>query len=252
MKKALGYLVALLLLVVWEIAGRASDTGLFPPVSDAVTELASLLGTGSLRTDVLPSAGRALAGFALGTTLGALLGITIGWFHHLEPWVRPSLEFLRAIPPPAVLPVAVLALGATSGMRITVIAAAAMWPVLIAGVDATRAVEPGYVDVARISGLSPLTTLRRVILPAVLPALLAAARIALGLALIMMVISEMIGATAGLGYLILQAQRTYAIAQMYAGIIVLGLLGWLATALFALLERRVLGWYQDQKGIADG
>jgi ABC-type nitrate/sulfonate/bicarbonate transport system permease component len=77
-------------------------------------------------------------------------------------------------------------------------------------------------------------------------------RIALGIALIMMVISEMIAATSGLGYLILQAQRTYAIAQMYAGIIVLGLLGWLATTLFALVERRVLSWYQEQRGIARG
>ncbi len=123
-----------------------------------------------------------------------------------------------------------------------------MWPVLIAGVDATRAVEPGYLDVARVSHARPAS----VVLPAVLPALIAGARIALGIALIMMVISEMIAATSGLGYLILQAQRTYAIAQMYAGIIVLGLLGWLVTAAFSLVERRVLGWYQDQKGIAHG
>lgn len=244
MKRVLGWLVAALLLAAWEIAGRNSDTGLFPPVSDAIAELASI----DPWTDVLPSAGRALTGFAIGATLGAVLGVTIGWFRSLEPWVRPALEFLRAIPPPAVLPVAVLALGATSGMRIAVIAAAAMWPVLIAGVDATRAVEPGYLDVARVSHARPSS----VILPAVLPALIAGARIALGIALIMMVISEMIAATSGLGYLILQAQRTYAIAQMYAGIIVLGLLGWLVTAAFSLVERRVLGWYQDQKGIANG
>ncbi|MCW2136193.1 ABC transporter permease [Actinoplanes cyaneus] len=244
MKRLLGLLVAALLLLVWEVAGRTGDTGLFPPVSDAIAELASI----DPWTDVLPSAGRALAGFAIGVTLGALLGVTIGWLRGLEPWVRPALEFLRAVPPPAVLPVAVLALGATSGMRITVIAAAAMWPVLIAGVDATRAVEPGYLDVARISHARPVS----VILPAVLPALIAGARIALGIALIMMVISEMTAATSGLGYLILQAQRTYAIAQMYAGIIVLGLLGWLVTAVFSLVERHVLSWYEDQKGIAGG
>ncbi|WP_433831287.1 ABC transporter permease [Actinoplanes sp. CA-015351] len=247
-----GYAVAGALLAGWEVAGRRSETGLFPPFSDAVRELVAMVEAGSLVTDVLPSAGRALAGFLIGTLLGALLGVTAGWFRGLDPWIRPGLEFLRAIPPPAVLPVAVLALGATSGMRIAVIAAAAIWPVLIAGVDATRAVEPRYVDVARISGLGPPAVLRRVILPAVLPALLAAVRVALGIALIMMVISEMIAATSGLGYLILQAQRTYAMAQMYAGIIVLGLLALAVTAVFALFERRILGWYRGQKGIVDG
>ncbi|MEU4164168.1 ABC transporter permease [Actinoplanes sp. NPDC026670] len=239
-----GLVTAGLLLIGWEIAGRTGETGLFPPFSAAVRELAEI----DVWADVLPSAGRAIAGFLIGSLAGALLGVGIGWFRALEPWVRPSLEFLRAIPPPAVLPVAVLALGATSGMRIAVIAAAAMWPVLIAGVDATRTIEPRYVDVARISGARPYV----VILPAVLPALLAAMRVALGIALIMMVISEMIAATGGLGYLILQAQRTYAIGQMYAGIIVLGLLALTVTSLFGLLERRVLGWYHEQKGRLDG
>ncbi|WP_433797204.1 ABC transporter permease [Actinoplanes sp. CA-252034] len=240
----LGLATAGLLLTAWEVAGRVGATGLFPPVSDALRELAAI----DVRTDVLPSAGRAIAGFLLGSLAGALLGVGIGWFRALEPWVRPSLELLRAIPPPAVLPAAVLALGPTSGMRITVIAAAAMWPVLIAGVDATRAVEPRYVDVARISGARPYT----VILPAVLPALVTAMRVALGIALIMMVISEMIAATGGLGYLILQAQRTYAMAQMYAGIIVLGLLALAVTGVFGLLERRVLRWYHDWRAIVDG
>ncbi|MEV6342991.1 ABC transporter permease [Actinoplanes sp. NPDC051851] len=240
----IGLAVVGVLLLLWEIAGRAGRTGLFPPFTDALAALTDLLTWDSLRTDVLPSVGRALTGFALAVLFGTLIGVTLGWFRRLEPWIRPALEFLRAVPPPAVLPVAVLTLGATGATRIAVIAGGAVWPVLIAAHDATRTVEPGYLDVARVSGLRPAAILRRVVLPAVLPALLAGARIALGIALIMMVISEMIAATAGLGYVILQSQRMYAVDQMYAGILLLGTLGWLITALFTVVERRLLGWYR--------
>ena len=122
-----------------------------------------------------------------------------------------------------------------------------MWPVLLAAVDATRGIEPGTWS-GQDQPARPRGDPAALVLPAVLPALMAGMRTALGIALIMMVISEMIASSSGLGYVILQSQRTYAIGQMYAGILVLGVLGWLVTAAFSLTERRVLAWYQDQKG----
>lgn len=244
----IGYSAVAAVLVAWEVVGRTSGTGLIPPVSDALAEVWALVSGPRLVGDVLPSVLRIIAGFVAGSVVGIVLGILIGYFRGLEPWARPLLEFLRAIPPPALLPIAVLVLGATDAMRVTVIAVGAFWPVLLSATDGTRRVEPGYLDVARVSGLGSVQTLRRVVLPAALPMIASGLRTALGIALVMMVISEMVAASAGLGYFVLQSQRTYALASMYAGIIVLGLLGWMMTVGFLAVERRLLGWYEGQKG----
>lgn len=244
----IGYSAVAVVLVAWELGGRASDTGLVPPVSDALAEAWALVSGPHLFSEVLPSVLRIIAGFVAGSIAGALLGILIGYFRALEPWTRPLLEFLRAIPPPALLPIAVLVLGATDMMRVMVIAVGAFWPVLLSATDGTRRVEPGYLDVARVTGLSSAETLWRVVLPAALPMIASGLRTALGIALVMMVISEMVAASSGLGYFVLQSQRTYALASMYAGIILLGLLGWLMTVVFLAIERRVLSWYEGQKG----
>lgn len=243
-----GYSAAGAALLMWEVIGRSSSTGLIPPVSVALGEAWAFVTGPRLVEDVLPSVLRILAGFILGSVLGAALGVVLGYFRSLEPWTRPLLEFLRAIPPPALLPIAVLVLGATNSMRVIVIGLGAFWPVLLSATDGTLRVDRGYLDVARVSGLSSGQALRRVVLPAAMPMIASGLRTALGIALVMMVISEMVAASSGLGFFILQSQRTYALADMFAGIIVLGVLGWFMTVGFVALERRLLAWYEGQKG----
>lgn len=239
------------ILAAWELAGRAGITPLLPPVTTVFAEVWDIISSPRLTRDVLPSVARALAGFGVASVVGAVVGMILGYFRRLEPWTRATLEFLRSVPPPAILPLAVLVMGSTDTMRIAVIAVGAVWPVLLNAIDGTRQVDPLYFDVARTWKAGSWETIRRFVLPAALPQIMAGMRIALAIALIMMVISEMIAASSGLGYLVLQSQRLFAMRQMYAGVILIGALGWLFTVVFAQIERRVLAWYEGQKGLVD-
>jgi ABC-type nitrate/sulfonate/bicarbonate transport system permease component len=237
-------------LLVWQSVGSSGNVTFLVPFSDALSAMWSLLSGDPLRDDVLPSVQRTVAGFALGVVVGVTLGVLLGYFRGLDAWVRPVLEFLRATPIPAIIPVAVLTLGATGATRIGLIALGSLWPVLLNAMDGTRGVDPGYLDAARTAHLSDREILRRVIFPASLPRIFTGMRIGLALSLVMMVVSEMVAADNGLGHLVLQAQRTYALNDMYGGILLLGLLGGLFTLVFAAVERRVLSWYAGQKGLS--
>ncbi|MFD4688377.1 ABC transporter permease [Streptomyces sp. NPDC058204] len=238
-----------LLLVLWEIAGRQDTTGLLPPVGDVLKEVGTIVTGDGLTHDVLPSIARALAGFAAGSVVGILLGVALGWWRWLDPWLRPSLEFLRAVPPPALVPLAVVAFGASTPLRIAVIAAGTCWPVLLSTTDGVRRVEPGFVETARVyTPGGSLTVLRRVVVPAALPQIMNGLRIGLAVSLIVMVISEMVASSSGLGFLILQSQRMYAMTPMYAGVLLLALAGWLLTLTFSAVERRALSWFDGMKG----
>ena len=246
---ALSAAVFLFLLAGWEVAGRNDTTGLLPPFSDVAAEVVAILTDERLTTDVLPSVLRALLGFALGSLVGVTVGVALGWWRSLDPWLRPPLEFLRAVPPPALVPIVVVAFGASNTLRVAVIALGACWPVLLNTTDGLRRVEAGYIDSARVYTSGRATAvLRRAALPAALPQITSGLRIGLALSLILMVISEMIASSSGLGYLILQSQRLYALTPMYAGVLILAFTGWLLTLLFSAAERRALVWFEGMKG----
>jgi ABC-type nitrate/sulfonate/bicarbonate transport system permease component len=121
-----------------------------------------------------------------------------------------------------------------------------MWPILINTADGARLVPTERLDTARIFGLTPFETLLRVIVPSAAPMIAAGMRTGLSIAFIMIVVSEMIGSTDGLGYYILQAQRTFAIPEMYGGIGLLAILGYLLNVLFVTVEKKVLAWHYGQ------
>lgn len=248
-RAAVGLLGAAAVFGLWEVAGQLGTIQFLSPFSAAVRDAWLLLTGPALTSDILPSALRAFLGFALGSAIGILVGVPLGYVRGLDPWFRPVLEFSRATPLPAVLPVAFVAFGPSDPTRIGVIALGAVWPVLLNSTDGARAVDRTLIDAARAAGLGRLRMLTSVILRASLPQIFAGLRIALGLALVMMVVSEMVASGGGLGYLVLQSQRSYALDQMYAGVLLLGLLGGLFTIVFTMCERRVLRWYAGQKGL---
>lgn len=247
--RAIGWVFVLVLMGLWEVAGRRDSSGLFPPLSEVLTETWELLRSDALTDDVLPSVARALSGFVLGSVVGILLGVVLGWWRALEPWTTAPLEFLRAVPVPALVPLAVALWGSTDPMKIGIIALGAFWPVLLNTVDGIRRVDPGYIESARVytSG-SSLSILRRVVLPAATPQITTGLRIGLAISLILMVVSEMFGASSGLGYMVLQSQRLYAMTSMYAGVVILALVGLLLTALFSAVEKRAMSWFDGMKG----
>ena len=158
--------------------------------------------------------------------MGIAVGVPVGYIRSLEPWIRPVLEFLRSLPAPAIVPIAVLLLGATSWTRIAVIAFGSCWAVLLNSIDGARSVDPLLVDTGQVNRLGTAEILRRIVLPAALPQIFAGLRIALGIALIVMVFSEMIASSSGLGYFILTSQRRFLVPETYGGVLLIGLIGW--------------------------
>lgn len=246
----LGWLVVAALLVAWQIVGRDGVIYYLPPLTIVLSHVADLLKGTNLTQDVLPSIGRAFGGYVLGCALGMIIGVVLGSFRALDPWVRPVLEFFRALPAPIAVSLGLLALGFSSMTRIYAIAFGCFWPVVINAADGARRVDQQLIDTARIAGLSRWRRLTEVVLPASLPQAMAGLRLAVSLALIGMVISELLGSSSGLGYFITNAENNFGYPDVWAAVVVLGIIGWLATALFALAERRVLRWHHEQREVS--
>jgi ABC-type nitrate/sulfonate/bicarbonate transport system permease component len=231
------------LFVIWWVASANSTSFYFPPLKDILSTIGPTWFGDRFQEDVIPSIGRLLLGYAIAGVLGISLGVVTGTHRTARAFVEPVLEFLRAIPPPVLVPVLILFAGIGSMMKVLVIVSGCIWPVLLNTVEGVRALDSVQVDTCRGYRISGWTKLSRVVLPAAGPQIVTGLRQALSIGIILMVISEMFAANSGLGFTIVQFQRSFAIPEMWGGIIVLGVLGFLLSAVFGLVERRVLRWY---------
>jgi ABC-type nitrate/sulfonate/bicarbonate transport system permease component len=247
---ALALVLPVLLLVAYDGFARTAGDFFFPPLSEIGATFADEWLFTRIPTDLLPSLGRMLAGFALAVGGGVALGALLGFSRTLSTALDPVLQFLRALPPPALIPVSLLVFGAGDSAKIFLIALGAVWPVLLNTVDGVRGVDRTALDMARSYRVPAHARLTRLVLPAALPRIFAGARTALGIAIILMVVSELIGADNGVGYVVQLAQRGFDIPEMWAGTLLLGLLGFGANVLFVALEKRVLHWHIATTGRA--
>ncbi len=236
--------VPVLAIAAWWWLSRDSTSAFYPPLSQILRSFRQRWLFSHWPTDGLPSLGRMTAGYALAIAGGIALGALLGLVPLLSRALHPLLEFVRAVPPPLLLPVAILMFGIGDRMKIFVIAIGSVWPILLNTIDGVRGVEPTMLEMARSYGFGPLRRWREVIMPAALPQIFAGLRSGLSIALILMVISELLASTNGIGFLVVDAQRTFAFADMWAGIILLGLLGYVLNALLQLVEHWVLAWHR--------
>ncbi|ANS69327.1 binding-protein-dependent transport systems inner membrane component [Streptomyces lincolnensis] len=231
------------LLAVWWAASDSSTDVYWPPLRTILKTFPDVWTADRLRTDALPSILRLSAGYATAAVAGVALGTVIGSYRRVRAVCEPVLEFLRAVPPPVLVPVIMLFAGIGHTMKILVIAIGCVWPILLNTVEGVRAVDSVMAETARSYGVKGFARLRHVVLPSASPQIFAGLRQALSIGIILMVISEMFAASNGLGFTVVQFQRGFAIPDMWTGILVLGLLGFLLSVVFQLVERRVLGWY---------
>lgn len=235
--------VPAVLVALWWTLSSDSTSVYFPPLSRIVESFRDLWLFERWGTDLLPSLRR----MALGLLLAAVVGIVLGTFIGLVPMAQraagPYLEFLRAIPPAALLPAVILAIGTGDGMKVFVVAFGAVWPILLNTVDGVRSVHPTLLATLRSYNVGRRRAVLRVILPAAGPQISAGLRTSLSLGIILIVVSELVASTNGVGFFILYSQRTFAIADMWSGILLLGLLGIVLNAAYVALERVVLRWY---------
>lgn len=249
MRRLSGVYVFVGLACLWEVVSRAGLVSklYFPPVSVIAATFWKLTVSGLLPMQAGETLIRALAGLALATFLGVPLGLGMGVSRRLAGLFSPTVELLRPVPPPAIIPAAMLFLGIGSGMKIFVVVFACFFPILVGAMDGARAVPPQFRLTAAAYGLSRFDTLARVILPAAGPSVAAGFRTAVPMALIVAVLSEMIGATSGIGHFILRMQRTFAIPEMYAGVAMIGLLGLGVNMAVTRLTSRLLRWHEGRK-----
>jgi NitT/TauT family transport system permease protein len=233
-----------LFFATWEIAPRMGWTppAFLPALSEVLRSGLALAQDGQLFTHVTNSVSRALVGFSLAIVIGVPLGLCMGWFRRLSDALHPLLEFFRCTPALALLPVFILLLGIGESSKIALVLYSCAWPILLNTVAAVRGVDPLLIKCARSLGLSTFQILWKVVLPAAVPTIFVGFRLAGAISLVALVAAEMLGAKAGLGYLIQYSQYNFQIPQMYAGILGIALLGVSFTQALAALERRFSRW----------
>ena len=240
----LRYLPLLLLALAWEIGARTGlvSTLALPPLSEVLAAWVDLVRDGELITNGAASLWRAAAGLLLAIGIGGVLGIVMAWWRPVNVLLGPLVEMFYPMPKSALIPVTVLWLGFGNGSKILLILLGCMLPVTIGAFNGARSSEQALVWSARSMGASRLRMLWDVVVPSALPELLNGIRTALALSFILLVSSELIAAQQGFGYLIgfLGASGTY--DAMFAVVLTVALLGFIADRIYLLVMHRMLRW----------
>ncbi|HPW83005.1 MAG TPA: ABC transporter permease [Rhodoferax sp.] len=236
--------VLVCLLALWWLASHLQWVSkVFLPTPEATLEsLVQGLSTGELAGFTWDTVVRMLLGWLLASAIGTALGALIGASATARTWIAPTLEFLRPLPASAVMPLAISLFGLSGGMVLSVVAFGAMWPVLLATVHGLASVHVRLREVATALQLSRTAFVFKIGLPNALPDILAGMRLSMTVSLIVAVVGEMIASQSGLGQAILLAARSFRASELFAGIVLLGAIGFVSNALLALLEHQFLKW----------
>ena len=242
--------VALALIGLWQIG---ADAGLISPVffpgpDRSFGTLWEQLHEPEFWHAFVETLRRMALGFVSASLIGIAAGALIGLSRNLRDYVEPTLELIRPLPASAVIPVFVLLIGLNERMIIAVIAFASLWPVLLGTVHGFKTIEPRLIEVSRLLHLSSLELVFKIALPNAMPDIFAGLRLALTVSLILAVVTEMLSGMPGLGHNIIMAARAFRSADLYAGIIVLGAIGYLTNIALERLERHVLRWRGTEAG----
>lgn len=241
-----------ILIATWWIATADSVDPFFPPVPRILKAFRDTWFGDALTNDVVPSLSRLAIGYTAALLLGVGLGVLIGSNRWLRSFAEPVLEFQRAIPPPVLVPVIILVAGIGDLMKVIVIISGAVWPILLNTVEGVRGADEVLDDTCRSYRIRGALRLRTYVLRAASPQIMTGARQALAIGIILMVISEFFASSDGLGYLIVDFQRTFRIPAMWSGVLLLGIIGVILALLFRLVESRVLNWYHGVRAAERG
>jgi len=242
--RLLALLFAALLVAAWQglADARLISPVFFPSPSRTIAALVAMEQRGDLWWPLAATSLRMFYGWVLASLAGILLGSGLARSGPVRAYLEPFLEFLRPLPASAIIPPAILLLGLTSKMAVVVIAFGALWPVLLGAYHGFCSVDPQLVEMATALGMRWRSFLWKVALPSALPDIFAGVRVSLAIALILAIVTEMQSAQPGLGFLILMAQRNFRSAELFAGIVALGVLGLVTNQVLMTAERWLLRW----------
>jgi sulfonate transport system permease protein len=240
----LGFLLPATVAAVWEFAARMGwiEARLLPPPSRVAETLAELWRTGDLPRHLAATLWRVAAGFGLGLVVATLLGALTGFSTRARQILDPTLQALRAIPSIAWVPIFILWFGIFEASKVMLIAVGAFFPVYLSLMTGIHEVDRKLVEVGRVYQFGPWALIRRILVPAALPAWLTGVRGGLGLAWMFVIAAELMGASEGLGYLLLDGQMVGNAAQILGALVLFAILGKLTDSLVVLLTRRLVRW----------
>lgn len=231
-------------LAVWETAPRIGlvDKVFLPPATEVARAFATLIGNGQLTEHVTTSLGRTLTGFTIAVVGAIPLGVAIAWYRPVADFLNPILELFRNTAALALLPVFILILGIGETSKVALVIYASAFPILLNTISGVRTVDPLLIKSARSLGLPPLRLFQKVVLPAAVPTIFTGLRMAAASSILVLIAAEMVGAKAGLGYLITASQLNFQIPNMYAGIVAIALVGLVFNGALVVVEKRLSRW----------
>jgi len=232
------------LALVWETFPRLGvvDSYFLPPLHVVLQAWWEMLRDGELWRHLQASLVRSGAGFGIAVSLAVPLGAAIAWYRPAREVLTPPLEVFRNTAALALLPAFTLILGIGETSKIAIVTYACFFPILLSTISGVATVDPQLLRSARVLGLSPVATFRKVVFPAAVPTIFTGIRISGAAAILVLIAAELIGATAGLGFLINYSQFNFLIPQMYAAILTTSALGLAVNYGLVGLERRFSRW----------
>lgn len=249
-KLALGSLLPVLLVIVWEVAGRQGllNPLLLPTPSTIITEFIYLWQHGQLLMHLQISIWRALAGFLIGGGLGLLFGVLVGFSYKTQQLLDPTFQMLRMLPHLAVAPLFILWFGFDETSKLLLIAKGSFFPLYVNTFLGIRSLDAKLFEVAKVLQFKKWDLLTKLIIPSALPHIFLGIRLSLGIAWVGLVVAEMMGSSEGIGFLINDARSMSIVATVFAGIIIFAILGKLTDALVLSIERKSLRWHNNFTG----
>ncbi len=240
-------LIILIFLAIWEILPTMGiiNPAFLPPASKVIVALIKLISSGALTTHILISLQRAFFGFALAVLVAVPLGILMGWYKLFEKFVDPLIQAFRNTSTLALYPVFILFLGIGEASKIAILFKAAVWPILINTISGVKGVDPLLIKSARSMAVSNVFFFRKVVLPSSIPSIASGIRLGASISLVVLIAAEMIGAKAGLGFLVINYQYNFMIPEMYAAIVTLTVLGFFLNYALVWLEKKATGWKEE-------
>lgn len=241
-------IAVILFLVFWQIAPLIgiADRQFIPPLSEIAVTGAQMLVSGKLLVHIGVSLQRALTGFLIASCAALPLGFLLGgWFKRFEEYLDPLLNVLAQVNPFSVFPVFILLFGIGEVAKIAIILWVCVWPVLFGTIQGVKNIDPLLIKAALAMGTSKLSLFGKIVLPGAAPSIFGGLKQGAGISFFMLIAAEMIGATAGLGFLILQSQVNFQIRRLFVGVVTIALLGLFITWFIKMIEKKVITWREQ-------
>jgi NitT/TauT family transport system permease protein len=243
-----GYFIAsfAILLALWEGARalRLVNPQIFPSVGAVLKSAVGLIRDGSLQYHMYASFLRVLCGFSLGIVMAIIFGFLIGWFRVVRMLMDPAINFFRALPPIALIPLMIILFGIGEASKIIVLTYASFFPALVVIYQALVGLDPLFVRAAKTLGATNFEIFRKIVLPQLIPAIITAARVSLGVCWATLVAAELIAAQRGIGAMMVDAQNFFQMPPLVLGILLIGIISLMMDGIVRAIERRVTAWQE--------